>query len=118
MGTAAFRRDHPSGRHRTMRRHGRGWHSDQRKSRASAYFQNLFVWSRCGPPERQPLPSAGECRKSLLTDDEITLFWTRSSQPPVSPRVGLALKIAILTAARAGEVAGMREEEFADIDFA
>jgi integrase len=57
------------------------------------------------------------CRR-VLTDDEIALFWSRSSLPPVSPRVGLALKIALLTAARAGEVAGMREEEIVDIDTA
>jgi integrase len=54
--------------------------------------------------------------RRVLTDEEIALFWSRSSQPPVSPRVGLALKIALLTAARAGEVAGMREEEIVDID--
>jgi integrase len=54
--------------------------------------------------------------RRVLTDEEIALFWTRSSQPPVSPRVGLALKIALLTAARAGEVAGMCEEEIVDID--
>jgi integrase len=54
--------------------------------------------------------------RRVLTDEEITLFCTRSSQAPVSPRVSLALKIALLTAARAGEVAGMREEEIVDID--
>ena len=54
--------------------------------------------------------------RRVLTDEEIALFWSRSSQPPVSPRVGLALKIALLTAARAGEAAGMREEEIVDID--
>jgi Phage integrase family len=73
MDAAAFRRDHAHGRHRNMRRHGRGWHSDERKSRASAYFQNLFVWSRCGPPERQSSPSAGEARR-------------RKSRPPSSDR--------------------------------
>jgi integrase len=54
--------------------------------------------------------------RRILTDEEIALFWTRSNQPPVSSRVGLALKIALLTAARAGEVSGMREEEIVDID--
>jgi integrase len=54
--------------------------------------------------------------RRVLTDEEILLFWTRSSQPPVSSRVGLALKIALLTAARAGEVSGMRAEEIVDID--
>ena len=54
--------------------------------------------------------------RRVLTDEEIALFWTRSNRPPVSSRVGLALKIAFLTAARAGEVSGMREEEIIDID--
>jgi integrase len=54
--------------------------------------------------------------RRVLTDEEIALFWTRSNRPPVSSRVGLALKIALLTAARAGEVSGMREEEIIDID--
>ena len=53
--------------------------------------------------------------RRVLSDEEIALFWNRSSHSPVSPRVGLALKIALLTAARAGEVAGMRQEEIVDI---
>ena len=104
-----------------MRGHGRGWHSDQRKSRASAYFQNLAFGVDAGlltanPCHRLAKRGVENRGRRVLTDEEIALFWSRSSQPPVSPRVGLALKIALLTAARAGEAAGMREEEIVDID--
>ncbi|CAJ0882404.1 hypothetical protein AMST5_03334 [freshwater sediment metagenome] len=54
--------------------------------------------------------------RRVLSDDEILLFWDRSGKSPVSPRVGLALKIALLTAARAGEVTGMRREELFDLE--
>lgn len=54
--------------------------------------------------------------RRILSDEEILLFWDRSGKSPVSPRVGLALKIALLTAARAGEVAGMRREELFDLE--
>jgi integrase len=54
--------------------------------------------------------------RRVLSDEEIRLFWDRSGKSPVSPRVGLALKIALLTAVRAGEVTGMRREELFDLD--
>lgn len=54
--------------------------------------------------------------RRVLSDEEIILFWNGSSQSPVSPRVGLALKIALLTAARAGEVTGMGREELFDLE--
>lgn len=55
------------------------------------------------------------CRR-VLTEEEIALFWAHSGRPPVSAQVGMALKIALLTAARAGEVTGMRKEELYELD--
>jgi integrase len=54
--------------------------------------------------------------RRILSDEEILLFWDRSGKSPISPRIGFALKIALLTAARAGEVSGMRREELFDLD--
>ncbi len=49
--------------------------------------------------------------RRVLSDDEIRLFWPRIVLPPVSRRVGLALRLALLTGTRAGEVAGMARSE-------
>src|SRR6266853_5974076 len=49
--------------------------------------------------------------RRVLSDDEIRLFWSKIIEPPVSHRVGLALRLALLTATRPGEVAGMHLRE-------
>jgi len=51
----------------------------------------------------------------VLSDGEIRLFWPNVILPPVSRRVGLALRLALLTGTRAGEVAGMAKSELADL---
>jgi integrase len=51
----------------------------------------------------------------VLSDGEIRLFWPNVILPPVSRRVGLALRLALLTGTRAGEVAGMARSELADL---
>jgi integrase len=45
--------------------------------------------------------------RRILSDDEIQLFWRQIVLPPVSRRVGLALRLALLTGVRAGEVVGI-----------
>jgi integrase len=54
----------------------------------------------------------------VLTDDEIRLFWRSVTLPPVSRRVGLALRLALLTGTRAGEVAGIARAELEYMDAA
>ena len=54
--------------------------------------------------------------RRILSDDEIRVFWRGVVLPPVSRQVGLALRLALLTAARASEVAGARKAEFQDLD--
>ena len=54
--------------------------------------------------------------RRVLTDDEIRKFWRGIVLPPVSRQVGLALRLALLTAARASEVAGARKSDFDHID--
>jgi integrase len=52
----------------------------------------------------------------VLTDDEIRQFWRRATLPPVTRRVGLALRLALLTGCRSGEIAGINRSELSDID--
>src|SRR5262249_6513616 len=54
--------------------------------------------------------------RRVLSDDEIRTFWRGIVLPPVSRPVGLALRLALLTAARASEIAGARKSEFENLD--
>jgi integrase len=54
--------------------------------------------------------------RRVLDDAEIKTFWRGIVLPPVSRQVGLALRLALLTAARASEIAGARKAEFQDLD--
>jgi integrase len=54
--------------------------------------------------------------RRVLTNEEIISFWRGIVQPPVSRQVGLALRLALLTAARASELAGAHRSEFEHID--
>ena len=49
-------------------------------------------------------------------DDEIRTFWRGIVLPPVSRPVGLALRLALLTGARASEIVGARKPEFQNLD--
>jgi integrase len=56
-------------------------------------------------------------RKRVLSSDaEIRLFWSRIMAPPVAPAIGLALRLALLTGLRAGEVAGIHRNEILALD--
>jgi integrase len=52
----------------------------------------------------------------VLDDSEIRLFWSKIMSPPVSPATGLALRLALLTGLRAGEVAGIHRSEIIALD--
>src|SRR5262249_1954033 len=54
--------------------------------------------------------------RRFLSDDEIQLFWRSVVLPPVSRGTGLALRLALLTGARANEVAGAAKTEFHKVD--
>jgi integrase len=56
--------------------------------------------------------------RRILSDDEIRLFWSHIILPPVSRRVGLALRLALLTGVRAGEVVGITRAELEHLDSA
>jgi integrase len=54
--------------------------------------------------------------RRVLDDTEIKTFWRGIVLPPVSRQVGLALRLALLTAARASEIAGARKAEFQNLN--
>jgi integrase len=52
----------------------------------------------------------------VLSDAEIALFWHRIIEKPVSPRIGLALRLVLLTGVRVTEMAGAELREFTHLD--
>ncbi len=54
--------------------------------------------------------------RRVLSDGELRVFWPAIVLPPVSRRVGLALRLVLLTGARAGEAAGAARAEFEHLD--
>ena len=64
------------------------------------------------PAARLKKRGVEEPRRRILDDAEIVAFWEGIVLAPVSRPVGLALRLALLTAARANEVAGARTAEF------
>jgi integrase len=55
-------------------------------------------------------------RRRVLTDDEIHVFWPGIVHKPVSRRVGLALRLVLLTGVRPGEAAGLARSELENIN--
>jgi integrase len=53
--------------------------------------------------------------RRILSGAEIKAFWHGIILPPVSRPIGLALRLALLTATRASEVAGARKSEFENL---
>ena len=68
------------------------------------------------PCSRLRKRGAETLKTRVLSDDEIRQFWRRSVLPPVTRRVGLALRLVLLTGCRSGEVAGISHKEIPDID--
>jgi integrase len=56
-------------------------------------------------------------RERVLSDHELRLFWTATGGAgPFSRPVAFALRLALLTGCRAGEIAGLRRDEVFDLD--
>ena len=74
---------------------------------------DLAVVNPCARLRRRGVERAGE---RVLSDPELRLFWTRIVQPPVTRRLGLVLRLQLLTGVRPGEAAGMRRDELEHMD--
>jgi integrase len=78
-----------------------------------ALDNGLVHGSPCARLKKRAAENIG---RRVLTDAEIRLFWPKVVHAPVSRRVGLALRLALLTGARAGEIAGMSLVELAHLE--
>ena len=78
-----------------------------------ALDNELVHGSPCARLKKRATENVG---RRVLTDLEIRLFWPKILHAPVSRRVGLALRLALLTGARAGEIAGMRRAELVQLE--
>ena len=91
-------------------------------NRVQALISKIFSFAidadicKNNPCFRLKRRGAEQARDRVLSDDEVRLFWSRCMVSPVSPKTGLALRLALLTAARAGEAAGMRRSELTDLE--
>jgi integrase len=91
-------------------------------NRVQALISKMFAFAvdesslEANPCHRLAKRAAESRGKRTLSDEELRLFVAGCSKPPVSKAVGLALHLALLTAVRAGEIAGMRHDELRDLD--
>jgi integrase len=67
-------------------------------------------------PARLRKRASEEARRRVLSDAEIALFWNRITKRPVSRRIGLALRLVLLTGVRVTEMAGAELREFTQLD--
>ncbi|WP_456620621.1 tyrosine-type recombinase/integrase [Bradyrhizobium sp. P5_C12] len=68
------------------------------------------------PMSRLKKRGAEKTGKRVLDDDELRTFWRGAIEKPISRRTGLALRLALLTAGRATEVAGAALAEFSHLN--
>ncbi|MBY0362981.1 MAG: site-specific integrase [Phreatobacter sp.] len=92
-------------------------------SRVHALIRKMFNFAISrGLLENNPATVIGKIveersRDRILSDDEARLFWIATAgDGPFTPTVGLALRLALLTGCRAGEIAGLRRDEVLDLD--
>jgi integrase len=74
---------------------------------------DLVKGNPCARLRRRGVETVG---RRVLSDDEIRLFWPTILQKPVSRRVGLAIRLVLLTGVRPGEAAGAARAELVDVD--
>ncbi|MBA1157963.1 integrase arm-type DNA-binding domain-containing protein [Microvirga mediterraneensis] len=91
-------------------------------NRIQALISSIFSFAidadlvRANPCHRLRKRGVETVATRVLSDAEVKLFWNGVTLPPVSRRVGLALRLLLLTGARAGEVAGALRSEFESLD--
>jgi integrase len=92
-------------------------------NRVQALVSGIFTFGmdaglvKANPVSRMRQRGEEHRKVRVLSDDEIRLFWSRSALPPVSPMIGLALRMILVTGCRPGEAAGMAKTEL-EIDSA
>ncbi|MCC0809014.1 DUF4102 domain-containing protein [Methylobacterium sp. W2] len=91
-------------------------------NRVQALISSVFSFAvdadlmAANPCVRLRKRAAENIGRRVLSDDEVFLFWHGIISPPVSHRVGLALRIALLTGSRVSEIAQAERREFSHIE--
>jgi len=91
-------------------------------NRVHALISKIFSFAidadllEANPAARLKKRGVEKVGRRVLDDTEIRTFWRGIVLPPVSRSVGLALRLALLTAARASEISGARKFEFENLD--
>lgn len=91
-------------------------------NRTQAAICRVFNWAvdekyaRVNPILHMKRTAKEESRERTLDSDEIKTFWTKIDEDgsPVSPLVGLSLKLVLISAQRPGEISGLRHDELID----
>jgi integrase len=93
-------------------------------NRVQALISMIFSFAvdadlvRSNPCSRLRKRGAETRETRVLSHHEIRQFWRRAVLPPVTRRVGLALRLVLLTGCRPGEAAGIIRAELSDIEIA
>lgn len=121
MGKARLS-DHPTRRRdRGNRIHRQCWQATA-GNRVHSLISKIFSFAidadllEANPAARLRKRGVEKVGRRVLDDAEIKTLWRGIVLPPVSRQIGLALRLALLTAARASEIAGARKTEFQDLD--
>jgi integrase len=86
-------------------------------NRVQALISSIFSFAvdadlvGANPCSRLRKRAAEVAGRRVLSDEEVVLFWHHIVEKPVSRRVGLALRIALLTGARVSEIAEAERSE-------
>ncbi len=89
-------------------------------NRVQALISKVFSFAmdvdelEANPAARIKKRGAENVGRRVLSDDEIRVFWKRATVRPVTERVGRALRLALVTGARASEVTEIALSELID----
>ena len=92
-------------------------------NRVQALISMIFSFAvdadlmKANPCSRLRKRGAENQETRVLSDAEIRQFWRRAVLPPVTRRVGLALRLTLLTGCRPGEAAGSARKELSDLKY-
>ena len=88
-----------------------------RSNRVLALVRSIFRWA-CAEDIIQTDPTQGirprtveRARERVLNEEEISVFWHKLKEAPMSKSVATILKLALVTGQRIGEIAGMTKAE-------
>jgi integrase len=85
-------------------------------NRVQSLISSLFSFAldadlvEANPCARLRKRGAEQVSRRVMSDEEIRLLWAKGMVSPVSPGLGLAMRLQLLTGTRPGEVAAIRRD--------